>query len=95
MAVVSNDLPGHELVAAGLADVDAGRQTEAALLVRMAGPRLRRLGFLVPEAGGVRAAHELYDLLSEADPATAHSRYNALTRRILSFARAAEHASAG
>ena len=52
----SDDLPGHELVAAGLADLDAGRRTEAALLVRMAGPRLRRLGFERPDDREPRGA---------------------------------------
>jgi len=91
-------LPGHELVSAGLADLAAGRESESSLLVAMAAPRLRRLGFDVPEGGGERPSHRLYELLSETDEGEAdrgaHSRYNALVARVVSFARAAERASA-
>jgi HEPN domain-containing protein len=87
------DLPGHELVTAGLEDLAAGRETEAALVVAMAAPRLRALGFDVPasDGGGQPAHHRLYALL--ARERGAHSRYNALVARVVSFARAAEHAS--
>jgi hypothetical protein len=85
-------LPGHELVDAGLADLAAGRETESALLVAMAAPRLRALGLDVPSGGGERPSHRLYELLAREDRG-AHSRYNALVARMVSFARAAEHAS--
>lgn len=80
-------------MSAGLADLAAGRESESSLLVAMAAPRLRRLGFDVPEGGGERPSHRLYELLSETDQG-AHSRYNALVARVVSFARAAERASA-
>ncbi len=93
---MSVSLPGHELVSAGLADLAAGRESEASLLVSMAAPRLRALGFDVPVGGGGRPSHRLYELLSEPQrDGGAHSRYNALVRRMVSFARAAEHASTG
>jgi hypothetical protein len=96
MRDVSVSLPGHELVTAGLADLAAGRESEASLLVAMAAPRLRALGFDVPVWGGERPSHRLYELLSEPErDGGAHSRYNALVRRMVSFARSAEHASAG
>ena len=85
-------LPGHELVSAGLLDLAEGRESESSLLVAMAAPRLRRLGFDVPEGGGERPSHRLYELLSETDRRP-HSRYNALIARVVSFARAAERAS--
>ena len=91
MNEVPRDLPGHELVSAGLLDLAAGRETEASLVVAMAAPRLRALGFDVPPSGGARPGHRLYELLSEHDGG-AHSRYNALVGRMVSFARAAEHA---
>jgi hypothetical protein len=87
--------PGSDLVASGLDDLAAGRETEAALLVSMASTRLRAIGIDVPASGTSSSAHRLYDLLAEHDPRTAHSRYNALTRRLASFAQAAEHARAG
>jgi hypothetical protein len=92
MGVVSSELPGYELVTAGLADLAAGSETECALLVAMAAPRLRALGYDVPAGGGDRPAHRLYELLSQ-NSGGAHSRYNALVGRIVSFARAAEHAA--
>ena len=93
MLDVPLDLPGHDLVTAGLADLAAGRETAPALLVAMAAPRLRRLGFDVPQGGGDQPSHRLYELLARTGPG-AHGRYNALVGRIVSFARAAEHAAA-
>lgn len=91
------ELPGAELVKRGIEDLAAGRETEAALLVEIAAPRLRSLGVSVEArtgGDGLPPEHRLYALLS-AQP-DAHSRYNALLARIASYARAAEqHASAG
>ena len=94
MRSVPADLPGHELVSKGLADLAEGRESESALLIAMAAPRLHALGFDVPPGGGERPSHRLYELLAETDRG-AHSRYNALVARVVSFARAAEHASTG
>jgi hypothetical protein len=91
MNAVPVDLPGHELVSAGLLDLAVGRESEASLVVAMAAPRLRALGLDVPPSGIESPGHRLYELLSERDGG-AHSRYNALVGRIVSFARAAEHA---
>lgn len=93
MTDVSTQLPGHDLVSAGLRDLRAGHETESAMLVAMAAPRLRSLGLDVPQSATLRPAHRLYDLLSDDGPG-AHSRYNALVGRIVSFARAAERATA-
>jgi hypothetical protein len=91
MREVPTDLPGHELVSAGLADLAAGRESEASLLVAMAAPRLQALGFSVPATTSENPSHRLYELLDR--DIGAHSRYNALVGRIVSFARAAEHAA--
>jgi hypothetical protein len=64
------------------------------LLVAMAAPRLRSLGFDVPSVEGTGSSHRLYELLAESDSG-AHSRYNALVGRVVSFVRAAEHAPTG
>jgi len=89
-------LPGSELIEQGVEDLAAGRETEAALLLEIAAPRLRSLGIRLQtrqHAGGESPEHRLYALLS-AQP-NAHSRYNALLARIASYARAAEqHATA-
>jgi len=89
------DLPGIDLVERGLGDLRAGRTTPESALVSMAAPRLNAIGVDVPFSGHNGASHRLYDLLSEENRASAHSRYNARVARIVSFARAAEHASSG
>ena len=84
-------LPGAELVSEGTADLRAGRDTAYAALVRSAAPRLREIGLSVPQPTADQpGAHRLYELLSEADPAGAYGRYNALLGRMASFADAAE-----
>lgn len=94
MPSTSEMLPGEELVNAGVADLRAGNETECALLVAMATTRLRALGIDVPDVGVQRPSHRLFELLSERGPG-AHSRYNALIARLVSFARAAERAASG
>jgi len=83
-------LPGGELIRRGLEDLATGRESEAALLVLIGAPRLRRLGLEVPEANSSLPEHRLYHLLSRSDPDSAHSRYNALIRRLVRFERALE-----
>ncbi len=90
--MVHSGLPGGDLIQAGLDDLARGVQSLPALLVSIGAPRLERLGYPV-----LRPIEEpecrLYELLHEVDAATAHSRYNALVRRLVSFERAAECAS--
>jgi hypothetical protein len=93
MKDVPAGFPGNELVSAGLVDLAEGCESEASLLVSMAAPRLRALGFAVPRSEQVRPSHRLYELMAERDDG-AHSRYNALVARMVSFARAAEHDAA-
>lgn len=81
-------LPGQDLVATGLADLARGMDTIPALLVSIGAPRLRRLGFNVPSPIA-DAEHRLYEALSGADANSAHARYNALVRRLVSFERSA------
>jgi hypothetical protein len=84
-----NALPGHDLVEKGLADLARGERTVEALLVSIGASRLRHLGLPVgsPFPDAERA---LYDRLAEDGADAAHSRYNALVRRLVSFERAAE-----
>ena len=80
-------VPGADFVTQGLADLRAGIETEAALLVSIGAPRLRRLGFDV--AGPFPAPeHRLYAWIARDEPDAAHGRYNALLRRLVSFERA-------
>jgi hypothetical protein len=85
-------LPGADLVARGLADLDEGIESEASLLVAIGAPRLRRLGLPLPDPGELPANPEsrLYRLLCRSQGNAAHSAYNALVRRLVSFERALE-----
>jgi len=82
-------LPGGPLIRQGLADLAAGRETDASLLVLVGAPRLTRLGISVPSPAP-QVEHRLYERLSREGPDSAHSRYNALIRLLVSFERAAE-----
>jgi hypothetical protein len=95
---MSRRLPGEDLVNQGLSDLTQDRETQAALLVLIGAPRLRRLGMVVPTPAwatpsGFSPEHRLYASLAASDAASAHSRYNALVRTLVSFERAAECAS--
>jgi hypothetical protein len=82
-------LPGADLVETGLADLTQSIRSVEALLVSIGAPRLRRIGIEVP-SGIPDPETSLYELLAASDPDSAHSRYNALIRRLVSFERAAE-----
>ena len=96
MTLHLDGLPGADLVEAGLADLRAGTETEPALLVQIAAPRLRAVGIEVPRTSTAEVSpeHRLYSLISARGERGVHSRYNALLGRIASFAAAAEHATA-
>jgi hypothetical protein len=79
-------LPGADLVAKGLADLRAGCRSDEALLVSIGAPRLRSLGTEVP-APIPEPEHTLYLRLAERSGDGAHSAYNALIRRVVSFER--------
>jgi hypothetical protein len=83
-------LPGYELIQDGLRDLGESRMTVPALLVLVGAPRLRSIGIAVPESGVEHPEHALYELLARDDSDSAHGRYNALIRRLVSFERAAE-----
>ncbi len=80
-------LPGGDLVRQGLADLAAGRVTAEALLVSIGTTRLGQLGVTVPHPLD-EADHRLWELLAGDGADSAHSRYNALVRRLVSFERA-------
>lgn len=83
-----DSLPANDLIIAGLEDLGHQRETITALLVAIGAPKLRFLGLQVPESLPSNPEHRLYDLLSAADPDSAHSKYNALIRKLVSFERA-------
>lgn len=83
-------LPGAEIIACGLRDLREGRESVEALLVAIGAPRLRRSGLDVPEHRFDQPEHRLYLLLAADHADAAHSRYNSLLRRLVSFERALE-----
>ncbi|HEV8431488.1 MAG TPA: hypothetical protein VGQ41_26545 [Pyrinomonadaceae bacterium] len=83
-----SSLPGNDLIVAGIEDLLYQRETIPALLVAIGAPKLRSLGLELPENLPSNPEHRLYDLLSMTEPDAAHSKYNALLRKLVSFERA-------
>jgi hypothetical protein len=82
-------LPGGDLVSKGLEDLERGDESAEALLVSIAAARLKDAG--IPLARVLHdAQHRLYLRLAAEDEDSAHSRYNALLRRLTSFESALE-----
>ena len=79
-------LPGGALIQQGLADLDAGHQSIATLLIDIARPRLTELGVVPPSAPPPVAEpeRELYRRL-RAERGDAYARYNSLIRELTSF----------
>lgn len=97
MKTVPERLPGAELVSAGLDGLRRGNPTPEALLVLVGAQRLRWAGVDVPDAprkwadllaDGPEIA--LYGAVTAAHGRNAHSQYNALVRRLVSFEQALE-----
>ena len=95
MTRVPYELPGAELVAAGIGDLERGEFTVEALLVAVGAQRLRESGLPVPEASGwpLVPEHALYDAIGRSGVEDSHARYNSLIRRLVSFERALERRS--
>lgn len=85
-----NSLPASDLVSTGIVDLQNERETIPALLVAIGAPKLRRLGLILPATLPPDPEHRLYDLLSRNGADSAHSKYNALIRKLVSFQRAIE-----
>lgn len=83
-------LPANELISTGIQDLQNERETIAALLVAIGAPKLRSLGLNLPRTLPPNPEHRLYDLLALDGSNSAHSRYNALIRKLVSFQRAME-----
>ena len=88
-------LPGEHLVRRGQLDLAVGEVTIAAMVVSVAGDRLRSLGVdLRPLPASVAPPRQcelaLYELLLTAQVNDPYVRYNALLRELGSFLEAAE-----
>jgi hypothetical protein len=91
VAKLSADLqavPGADLVKRGIEDLKQERDSIEALLVSIGAPRLAAAGITVPPTIS-SPEHKLYARLAEEKANGAHSAYNALVRRLVSFERAA------
>jgi hypothetical protein len=84
----SNCLPGADLVEKGVRDLERPCESVESLLVSIGAPRLSRAGLTVRDPWP-DPEQRLYELLRAAHGDAAHSRYNALVRRLVSFERAA------
>lgn len=82
-------LPGADLIARGLADLSAERETVEGLLVSIGAPRLQSLGYELA-APFDSPEHKLYLRLAREKGNAAHSAYNSLIRQLVSFERAAQ-----
>ena len=83
-------LPGGDLIEKGLRDLASGNESEEALLVSIGAARLKAAGVPVPHPRFENPERRLYELLAREDVDSAHSRYNALIQRLVSFEDAAE-----
>jgi hypothetical protein len=88
--MISETLPGDDLIEAGIQDLRRSVESVPALLVSIGAPRLRRLGLPIPARTICSPELRLYEQLQLTDSDAAHSRYNALVRRLVSYERAAE-----
>jgi len=82
--------PGEEFIEQGIADLAAGLETVPSLLVSIGAPRLRRADLAIPFTTFDNPEHRLYELLAAENSDGAHSKYNALIRRLVSYKRAVE-----
>ena len=89
MREIPDELPGADLIREGLRDLENGVESVPALLVLVGAPRLRRIGLDVPDTDDF-PEDRLYERLAAIHGDGAHSQYNALICRLVSFERAAE-----
>lgn len=91
------ELPGADLVAAGINALQRGELTVEALLVAVGARRLRSAGLHVPPIPAISGPPELalYAAVAALHPQDAHSCYNGLIRRLVSFERALDRQGLG
>ncbi len=85
--------PGEELIQQGIQDLKKELETVPSLLVSIGAPKLRSIGLEIPVNVFESPEHRLYRLLQLSGSNSAHSRYNALIRRLVSYERSAQRAT--
>ena len=80
-------LPGGEILAEGLRDIERGICSVSALLIFIAWPRLSRRGLRLPTGvtPPILPEHELYELLRTQHGPEAYRHYRSLLRRLVSL----------
>lgn len=89
---ILSGLPAEQHIRDGLADIENGRESISACLVRIACPRLLKAGILKspPLPTEQDAELTLYELL-RPEGKRAYSVYNSLLRELVSFEQALDH----
>lgn len=82
-------LPGGDLVSKGIEHLRQGKVSPESLLVSIGAFRLGSAGVEIPDPIP-DAPHRLYALLASEFGNDAHSKYNSLVRRLVSFEQALE-----
>lgn len=89
---IDERLPGADLIQRGVSDLRDGEETAEALLVSIGATRLQSVGVEVPSPIE-SPEHKLYRHLARKKGNGAHSAYNGLIRRLVSFERSAQCAN--
>lgn len=82
--------PGYELIEQGLSDISEGKSTVYSALLFSAKTRLESLGIALNGVSPADPSMELYHFLDLEYGDGAHSKFNALNRRLVSFIRSVE-----
>lgn len=91
MRLVDPDLPGAEIVDRAINDLEHNKGSSAAIALQVIAPRLRLMGFEVPTLALDESPElGLYRQLSNENVLDPYSSYNAILRRLYSFAAAVE-----
>jgi hypothetical protein len=83
-------LPGYELIQKGLEDLRINTESYYTALLYSAETRLLKLGIELSGKRPENSAMLMYSLLKSEFGDGAHSKYNALNRRLLSFCKSRE-----
>lgn len=85
-----NHLPGYELIQQGLEDLRLNKESYHYALLYSAETRLSKLGIELKGNRPTNPSMLMFSLLKTEFGDGAHSKYNALNRRLLSFCKARE-----
>lgn len=93
--MIDPNLPGAEIIEKGLADLAKGLVTIESCLVSMAPNLLEEVGINFPDRPIDEPELTMFRLIESRSGDAAHSQYNALRRRLVSFVKSARLAARG